>query len=529
MTSPDLSAKALENQGDPADAEDRARLFGLMLGFAGMVLGQFMAFLDIQIVNSSLSQIQSGVSASSDEISWVQSAYLISEVVMIPLSSYLARWWGTQRLFMISCAGFTIMSVLTGLCTTIDAMIVTRALQGFIGGAMIPTVFSVAFSAFPPRYRMTTSMIISTVVSLAPTIGPTLGGFLTDQLSWRWLFFINVPPGLLVLFLVGRYGALDKPNPALARNFDWIGLACMAAFLMAGQYVLEEGTREAWFHSDLILFLTVLSVLGGILFVWRSLTRSNPIVELQAFADSNFRIGCFLSLIAGMGLFGSTYLLPLFLARIRGDSASQIGLTMAVSGLVMFVMGPIATRMSLYVVPRTQVIIGFLIAAAGMWISRDVTKDWSFTEFLTLQVTRSVGMALALFTAQNITMGTLKSDLMMSAGSLVNLSRNVGGAFGLAVLTTILAVSQAQHLSDLSARFSIDRPAGSAMMEGLAERMTEMGLANPELAAQKMMSTMLHRDALVLAFSDCYLVLTVAFLAAAAAALMAKPTRLDFG
>ena len=529
MTSPDLSATALENKGDPADAEDRAKLFGLMLGFAGMVLGQFMAFLDIQIVNSSLSQIQSGVSASSDEISWVQSAYLISEVVMIPLSSYLARWWGTQRLFMISCAGFTIMSVLTGLCTTIDAMIVTRALQGFIGGAMIPTVFSVAFSAFPPRYRMTTSMIISTVVSLAPTIGPTLGGFLTDQLSWRWLFFINVPPGLLVLFLVGRYGALDKPNPALARNFDWIGLACMAAFLMAGQYVLEEGTREAWFHSDLILFLTVLSVLGGILFVWRSLTRSNPIVELQAFADSNFRIGCFLSLIAGMGLFGSTYLLPLFLARIRGDSASQIGLTMAVSGLVMFVMGPIATRMSLYVVPRTQVIIGFLIAAAGMWISRDVTKDWSFTEFLTLQVTRSVGMALALFTAQNITMGTLKSDLMMSAGSLVNLSRNVGGAFGLAVLTTILAVSQAQHLSDLSARFSIDRPAGSAMMEGLAERMTEMGLANPELAAQKMMSTMLHRDALVLAFSDCYLVLTVAFLAAAAAALMAKPTRLDFG
>ena len=529
MSSLDLSGNSLDATGQAGSAQERAQLFGLMLGFAGMVLGQFMAFLDIQIVNSSLSQIQSGVSASSDEISWVQSAYLISEVVMIPLSSYLARWWGTQRLFMISCAGFTIMSVLTGLCTTIDAMIVTRALQGFIGGAMIPTVFSVAFSAFPPRYRMTTSMIISTVVSLAPTIGPTLGGFLTDQLSWRWLFFINVPPGLLVLFLVGRYGALDQPNPALARNFDWIGLACMAAFLMAGQYVLEEGTREAWFHSDLILFLTVLSVLGGILFVWRSLARPNPIVELQAFADSNFRIGCFLSLIAGMGLFGSTYLLPLFLARVRGDSASQIGLTMAVSGAVMFVMGPIATRLSLYVVPRTQVIIGFLIAAAGMWISRGVTKDWSFTEFLTLQLTRSVGMALALFTAQNITMGTLKPDLMKSAGALVNLSRNVGGAFGLAVLTTILAVSRAQHLSDLSARFSTARASGSAMMEGLAQRMDEMGLANPELAAHKMMGSLLYRDALVLAFSDCYLVLTFAFLAAAAAAMMAKPTRLDFG
>jgi DHA2 family multidrug resistance protein len=175
------------------------------------------------------------------------------------------------------------------------------------------------------------------------------------------------------------------------------------------------------------------------------------------------------------------------------------------------------------------VIIGFLIAAAGMWISRGVTKDWGFTEFLTLQLTRSVGMALALFTAQNITMGTLKPDLMKSAGSLVNLSRNVGGAFGLAVLTTILAVSQAQHLSDLSARFSTSRPSGSAMLEGLAQRMAEIGLANPDVAAQKIMATMLHREALILAFSDCYLVLTFAFLAAAAAALMAKPTRLDFG
>lgn len=525
----DVVTEAVRPDPDQEPELSKAQLTGLMLGFAGMVLGQFMAFLDIQIVNSSLSQIQAGVSASSDEISWVQSAYLISEVVMIPLSSYLARWWGTQRLFMVSCAGFMVMSVLTGLSNSIDTMIATRALQGFIGGAMIPTVFSVAFSAFPPRHRMTTSMIISTVVSLAPTIGPTLGGFLTDQLSWRWLFFINVPIGFVVLFLVGRYGNLDKPNPALAHNFDWLGLIAMAAFLMAGQFVLEEGTREGWYHSDLILGLTTLSVLGGIIFIWRSLAGPNPIVELQAFADGNFRIGCFLSLIAGMGLFGSTYLLPLFLARVRGDSATEIGMTMAVSGAVMFLMGPIATQLSRFITPRTQVIIGFLIAAAGMWISRDVTKDWGFYEFLTLQLTRSVGLALALFTAQNITMGTLRPELMKSAGSLVNLSRNVGGAFGLAVLTTVLAVSRSQHVSDLSARVSVARPIGQDMIMGLSQRLDEMGVANAMTAAEKMMSQMLYREALVLAFSDCYLVLTVAFLAAAAAALMAKPTRLDMG
>ena len=213
-----------------------------------MLIGQFLAYLDIQIVNSSLSQIQAGTSASSDEISWVQSAYLIAEVVMIPLSSYLARWWGTQRLFMISCAGFTIMSVLTGLSSDIDTMIITRALQGFIGGAMIPTVFAIAFSAFPPERRMISSVIMSTVISMAPTLGPTLGGQITELLSWRWLFFINVPFGLLVLFLVGKFGDFDRPDPRLARNFDWTALICMALFLMCGQYVLEEGTGEAWFR-----------------------------------------------------------------------------------------------------------------------------------------------------------------------------------------------------------------------------------------------------------------------------------------
>jgi len=514
--------QAQPNREDPNVIRNR-----LIFGFGGMLIGQFLAYLDIQIVNSSLAQIQAGTSASSDEISWVQSAYLIAEVVMIPLSSYLARWWGTQRLFMISCTGFIIMSVLTGLSSDIDTMILTRALQGFVGGAMIPTTFAVAFSAFPPERRMISSVIMSTVISMAPTIGPTLGGQITELLNWRWLFFINVPLGLLVLFLVGKFGDFDRPDPRLSRNFDWTALICMALFLMCGQYVLEEGTGESWFQSDLILGLTVLSLGAGMLFVWRSLNSANPIVELNAFADRNFRVGCFLTFISGVGLFGSTYLLPLFLARVRGDSPGQIGATMVVSGLVMFAMGPISTRLAQLVPPRPQIILGFFIAAAGMWVSRDVTPEWGFNQYLVLQITRSAGLALVMYTTQNITMGTLSPDLMKSAGSLVNLSRNLGGAFALAVLTTVLATHSAQHFHDLSAGLSVTQAGGAEMINGLAAHMQDLGLSQPEAAARKMMSSILRRDALVMAFSDCYTYLAIGFAFAALVSLSAKPTRLS--
>jgi MFS transporter, DHA2 family, multidrug resistance protein len=216
----------------------------LLLGFAGMVVGQFMAILDIQIVAASLPQIQAGVGASADEISWIQTAYLIPEVVMIPLSGFLSRLWGTQKLFLASCAGFVLMSIATGLSTSIDMMILFRAIQGFVGGAMIPTVFAVAFTAFPPDKRVTASVVMGLIVTLAPTVGPTLGGHLTEWLSWRWLFFINVAPGLLVLFLVGRYGNFDKGDPSLAKGFDWWGLGFMAVFLMSMQYRAGRGRQE---------------------------------------------------------------------------------------------------------------------------------------------------------------------------------------------------------------------------------------------------------------------------------------------
>ncbi|HQR91610.1 MAG TPA: DHA2 family efflux MFS transporter permease subunit, partial [Caulobacter sp.] len=348
------------------------------------------------IVAASLPQIQAGVGASADQVSWIQTAYLIPEVVMIPLSGYLSRLWGTQRLYLASCAGFIIMSVLTGLSSSIDMMILTRALQGFIGGAMIPTVFAVAFTAFPPERRVTASVIMGLIVTLAPTVGPTLGGHLTEWLSWRWLFFINVPIGLVVLFGVARWGDFDKGDPSLRHGFDWFGLAAMAAFLMSLQFVLEEGAKDGWFDDDVILGLSVLALVAGAIFVWRQLSYRNPIVELRAFANRNFSIGLLMTAISGASLFGGTFLLPQFLSRVRNYSASEVGTTMVISGLSMFATGPIAGRLVRRSDPRIPLFVGFMLAGWGMYMAHGVTTEWGFWEFAGVQACRGVGVMIAM-------------------------------------------------------------------------------------------------------------------------------------
>lgn len=495
----------------------------LILGFTGMVIGQFMAILDIQIVAASLPQIQAGIGASADEISWIQTAYLIPEVVMIPLSGYLSRLWGTQKVFLFSCAGFLLMSVATGLSTSIDSMIFFRALQGFVGGAMIPTVFAVAFTAFPPDKRVTASVVMGLIVTLAPTVGPTLGGHLTEWLSWRWLFFINVAPGMLVLFLVGRYAHFDKGDPSLAKGFDWLGLFLMAVFLMSMQFVLEEGSKNDWFADDMILLLAVIAAITGPAFVWRSLTYSNPIVELRAFANRNFAVGVVMTFVVGAALFGGTFLLPLFLARVRDYSPAEVGTTLVVSGLAMFATAPFAGRLTRKLDLRILMFGGFMLVAWGMWDAHAVNQQWGFWEFAGIQALRGSGVMLAMIAAQQVTMSTLPMHMVKNASGLVNLSRNVGGAFGLAYLNTSLTTNTAVHMGELTSR--IDQTSGQAaeMLAGLTQRFA--GSIDPEGAAMKAFYGMLQRQATTLAFGDAFAVLAVGCVFAAFVTLLSQPVK----
>ena len=519
-----LPADALGKTASPGAPTTPINWTKLFLGFGAMVIGQFMAILDIQIVAASLPQIQAGVGASTDQISWIQTAYLIPEVVMIPLSGYLSRLWGTQKLYLASCAGFIVMSVLTGLSTSIDMMIITRALQGFIGGAMIPTVFATAFTAFPPERRVTASVIMGLIVTLAPTVGPTLGGHLTEWLSWRWLFFINVPTGLIVLFGVARWGDFDKGDPSLTKGFDWFGLAVMAIFLMSMQYVLEEGAKEDWFSDSLILWLTVVAVIGGVVFVWRQMTYRNPIVELRAFANRNFTIGVLMTAVSGASLFGGTFLLPQFLGRVRHYSASEVGTTMVISGLSMFLTGPLAGRMVRKTDPRLPMCVGFLLAGFGMYMAHGVTKDWGFWEFASVQAFRGVGVMIAMIATQQITMSTLPPHMIKNASGLVNLSRNTGGAIGLALLATSITQQTALYYDDMTSKVTQGSPA-AGMIAGLTERMTQLGLADPAGAARKAVSGMMQQQATVMAFGDSFTLLAIGCFVAAAVSLLATPVK----
>lgn len=495
----------------------------LLLGFSGMVLGQFMAILDIQIVAASLPQIQSGVGASNDEISWVQTAYLIPEVVMIPLSAFLSRIWGTQRLFLASCCGFILMSIATGLSSSIEMMIVTRALQGFVGGAMIPTVFATAFTAFPPQRRLTAGVVMGLIVTLAPTIGPTLGGHLSEALSWRWLFFINVFPGILVLFLVGRYANFDRGDRRLAANFDWAGLALMATSLMSIQFVLEEGARNDWFDDPTITCLSVLGLLSGIVFVRRSLRATNPIIELRALGDRNFLAGVAMTFVTGAALFGGTFLMPLFLGRVRDFSASEVGTTMMVSGLTMFLTGPLIGRMVRFVDLRVPMILGFALCGIGMAMAHSVTSQWGFWQFASVQAVRGVGVMMALIAAQQVTMSTLAPHLIKNASGIVNLARNVGGAFGLAVLNTTLTHQSAAHLENLSANLPNSSPQAHSMLDAITARMEALGLPNAHQGALKSLALLMERQANTLAFGDAFLLLAIACFFGIGLAWLAKP------
>ncbi len=241
-------------------------------GFMSMVLGMFMAILDIQIVSASLAEIQSGLSASADEASWVQTSYLIAEIVMIPLSGWMSRLLSTRILFTISAAGFALFSALCAIATTLPEMILFRAAQGFIGGAMIPTVFATTYLLFPPSRRAHVSVLIGLTATLAPTVGPTVGGWLTQTFSWHWLFLINVPIGAAIALLVWNLLDIDKPNWALRNSFDWRGLGYLAAFLGTLEYVMEEGPRWDWLQDETVRNLSFICVISGVRYFHRMLT-----------------------------------------------------------------------------------------------------------------------------------------------------------------------------------------------------------------------------------------------------------------
>ena len=312
-----------------------------LLPFIVMCFGGFMALLDIQIVASSLQQIGGGLSAAQDQIAWVQTAYLIAEIIVIPLSGWLTRVFSTRWLFTASAAGFTAASLLCGLAWNIESMIVFRALQGLLGASMIPTMFTSSFYFFEGPRRVYSAAVIGTIASVAPTLGPVIGGWITDTLNWHWLFYVNLAPGIVVTILAALLVRIDEPNLSLLKDADYPGIALMAIALGTLEYVLEEGSRWNWFDDATIRTSAWAASIAGILFVIRSLTFARPVVDLRALGNRNFAIGCFLSFVTGIGIFSTIYLTPLFLGYVRGFSAWQTGVAIFSTGAASLVGVPV--------------------------------------------------------------------------------------------------------------------------------------------------------------------------------------------
>src|SRR6476660_1604572 len=478
-----------------------------LIAFLIMVFGMFMSILDIQVVSASLSDIQAGLSASSSEVSWVQTSYLIAEVIAIPLSGFLSRALGTRLLFALSASGFTVASFLCGFASSIEQMILWRALQGFLGAGMIPTVFASAYTVFPRSKFYIVGPIIGLVATLAPTIGPTVGGIITDWMSWHWLFFINIVPGIGITIGVLALVDFDQPNFALLDRFDWFGLVAMAGFLGSLEYVLEEGPQYEWLQDTSVAVCAAICFVSGVAFFWRVLTAKEPIVDIRTFADRNFGIGCLISFCVGIGLYGLTYMYPRYLAEVRGYSALMIGETMFVTGITMFLIAPVIGRLLTIIDLRLIIAFGLITFAIGSWQMTWITKDYDFWELFVPQVLRGIGMMCAMIPTNTIALGTLPPERVKNASGLFNLMRNLGGAVGLAVINQVLNERTDLHIVRLQERVHWGNATATETLNMFTQRMQGMGDA--AMMAMKQLSQIVHRQAVVMGYGDAFFMLTV--------------------
>ncbi len=520
-TAPELEMGEVEAPDIASRKPDAGATFAFMM----MVLGMFLAVLDIQIVAASLSEIQAGLAASNDEIAWVQTAYLVAEVVMIPLCGFLSRALSIRWLFVLSCAGFTLSSLLCSMVDTIGGMIVARSLQGFLGGAMIPTVFSASMMLFGRKRQGGIMVMIGLVVTLAPTVGPALGGWITEIVSWHWLFLINVIPGIFISLAVATLVDFDEPHFELLKKIDMPGVLALAVMCGGLVFILEDGTRLQWFDDPAIRYAFVAVVAAAMLLWWRLLTAEVPIVNLRPFRNLTFTAGCVVGGVFGMMLFGLIYLYPLFLGWVAGMSSGQIGTTVFVTGAAMTVSAPLAGSLSARMDQRWLAIFGFLLLAVSTWMTAGITSEWNYAELFWPQVLRGVGAMFCMMSVSAMSFASLDEADVKDASGLFTLFRNIGGAIGIALINTLIQQRTNFHQARLAESINPSRPEIADRLEMMQGMATLHGMADPVNAALRYMADLVHREAMTMAIADAFLVFAlIAFLFTLVPPFLAKPS-----
>jgi MFS transporter, DHA2 family, multidrug resistance protein len=420
-------------------------------GFVLMCLGMFMAILDIQVVATSLPAIQDALAISRDAMSWVQTAYLIAEIIAIPLTGWLTRVLTLRWLFVIAITLFTFASIGCAFSGNFATLVGFRVLQGFAGGTLIPAVFSAVFLLFPVRLHPVATTMAGIMAVLAPTIGPVVGGWITETYSWHWLFLINVAPGAVAAAATPFLLPKEKPHFAELAVLDICSLALMAIALASLEIGLKQAPQDGWLSPRCVALFLVCAA-AATAFASRTLTAAHPLIQLTTLRTRPFAIGCALSFCLGVGLFGSVYLMPVFLAYVRHHDAFEIGTIMLVTGVAQLVTAPVAGAMESRFDPRYLSAAGFALFALGLGSSAFQSRLADFDEMFWPQVMRGIAIMFCLLPPTRLALGALAPAQVPDASGLFNLMRNLGGAIGIASIDTILYGRTAGHADALRDR-----------------------------------------------------------------------------
>lgn len=488
--------------GQPQAVEERADLTAWLAVVAGS-LGALLATLDVSIVNSALPTIQGEIGATGTEGTWIATSFLVAEIIIIPLSAWLERMLGLRTLLFIAVTLFTGFSILCGFAGDLTTMIIGRAGQGITAGALIPTAMTIVATRLPPRQQPVGMALFGVTVILGPVLGPVLGGWLTENLSWHYAFFVNVPVCAVLLLLLWLGLPHRRPDWSYVREGDWFGIAGLILGLGGLTVVLEEGHREYWFESPLIVWLTLMTIVGFAFLLFGQIYARRPVLKLRLILTRQFGSIVVMALVIGMALYGTIYVIPQFLALIADYNALQTGYVILLMGLPALLLMPIVPFLITRIDIRLAVALGLALMAISCWVTIDLTAESGGGDFTAGQILRGVGMIFTmLFLNQGAIAAVSKEDAGDASG-IFNAARNLGGSFALAALATVQDQRLWHHSRRMEESMSANSPAVQDYLTGM-----EMQLGSAEAAFRTLAGT-IQQQAFVMTYNDIFFVMTV--------------------
>ena len=523
VETPESAALRVDPPASPSEGHGDSHKY--LIAFA-VVLAALMQVIDSSIVNVALPDMMGNLGASLDEIAWVSTGYILASVIVIPLTGWLGSMFGRKRYFVGSIILFTISSFFCGAAHSLGMLIFWRVVQGIGGGALMTVSQAVLFEAFPREEAGMAMALFGLGVMVGPTIGPTLGGWLTDNYGWPWIFYINLPVGILASVMIATY-VHDSIHQQKPPTVDYIGIILLAMSVGSLQYVLEHGQREDWFDSSLITSLTVIGIVGGAALLWRELTTEHPVIDFRVLRHRQMSVGTLLGVMMGVGLYAMSFTLPVFLQSNLHMTAMQTGIAMLpgaiATALSMFVVGRLSRRFD----PRLLITFGALIFAYAAWQLSRVTGLSGSGDFFWPLIWRGVGLGLMFVPLTTITLAELSPQELPQGTGLYNFFRQLGGSFGIAAIATLLARYTTQIRATLTEHVTLSDPLSAARLEALTRGMMARGA--DLWAARRQALTILDYEltgqASVIAYSKIYMLSALLILALIPLLLLVRQTK----